>query len=115
MTRVKTGVVRRRKHKKILEETKGYYGTRSKTFKRAHEAYLRAGEHARAGRKIRKREMRKLWIQRISGALTPFDLSYSNFINLLTKKNINLNRKMLSEIAIRDPQTFSKIVEVVKK
>ena len=112
MTRVKTGVVRRKKHKKILKATKGYRGTRSKLFKRAHEAYLRAGEHAFAGRKIRKREMRKLWIQRINAALTPFGISYSRFINLLVKKNIRLNRKTLSEIAIRDPETFAKIVKM---
>ena len=115
MTRVKTGVVRRKRHKKILKATKGYKGTRSKLFRRAHEAYIRAGEHAFAGRKMRKREMRKLWIQRINAALTPFGISYSKFINLLTKKNIKLNRKMLSEIAIKDPETFGKIIEVVQK
>lgn len=114
MTRVKTGVVRRRRHKKILRATKGYEGTRSRLFRRAHEAYLRAGEHAFAGRKIRKREMRKLWVQRINAALTPFEISYSKFIHLLNKKEIKLNRKMLSEIAIKDPKTFEKIVETVK-
>ena len=113
MTRVKTGVVRRKRHKKILKAAKGYQGTRSKLFKRAHEAYIRAGEHAFAGRKIRKREMRRLWIQRINAALAPFDISYSKFINLLAKRNIRLNRKMLSEIAIRDPKTFEKIVGTV--
>ena len=113
MTRVKTGIVRRKRHKKILKAVKGYKGTRSKLFKRAHEAYIRAGEHAFAGRKLRKREMRKLWIQRINAALTPFGVSYSRFINLLTKKDIRLNRKMLSEIAIKDPKAFEKIVGTV--
>ncbi len=111
MARVKTGTVRRKRHKKILKETKGYKGTRSRLFKRAHEAYIRAGEHAFAGRKQRKRDMRKLWIQRINAALNEFDLSYSRFINLLKKKNINLNRKMLAELAVRDPEAFKKIVE----
>ena len=115
MTRVKTGVVRRKRHKKILKATKGYKLTRSKLFKRAHEAYIRAGEHAFAGRKIRKREMRKLWIQRVNAALTPLDISYSKFVNLLTKKNIQLNRKMLSEIAIKDPKTFGHIVKIAQK
>ena len=115
MARTKTGTVRRKRHKKILEETKGYKGTRSKLFKRAHTAYIRAGEHAFAGRKLRKRDMRKLWIQRINAALNPFDLSYSRFIHLLKEKNIQLNRKMLSEIAIHDPEAFKKIVEVTRE
>ncbi|MEA2020745.1 MAG: 50S ribosomal protein L20 [Patescibacteria group bacterium] len=113
MPRTKTGTVRRKRHKKILKETKGYKGTRSRLFKRAHEAYLRAGEHAFAGRKLRKRDMRKLWIQRINAALNEFNLPYSRFINLLKKKNIDLNRKMLAELAIRDPEAFKKIVETV--
>lgn len=114
MTRVKTGTVRRRRHKKILKETKGYRGARSKTYRKAHEAYIRAGEHAFAGRKIRKREMRKLWTQRIGAALSPFGLSYSQFIHQLGEKKIKLNRKTLAEIAVRDPETFGKIVEEVK-
>jgi len=114
MTRVKTGTVRRRKHKKILKETKGYKGTRSKLFRRAHEAYIRAGEHAFTGRKIQKREMRKLWTQRINAALSPLDISYSKFIHKLGKRNIKLNRKILAEIAVKDLKTFKKIVEEVK-
>jgi len=112
MTRVKTGPVRRKRHKKILQTAKGYQGTRSRLYRRAHEAYIRAGEHAFAGRKIRKREMRKLWIRRINAALIPFDISYSKFIHQLAEKEIKLNRKTLSEIAIRDHQTFAEIVKL---
>lgn len=114
MTRARTGPTRRRRHKKILRAVKGYQGTRSRLYRRAHEAYIRAGEHAFAGRKIRKREMRKLWIRRINAALIPFDLSYSKFIHQLAEKEIKLNRKTLSEIAIRDPQAFSKVVELCR-
>jgi len=115
MPRAKTGTVRRKRHKKILKETKGYKGTRSKLFKRAHTAYIRAGEDAFAGRKLRKRDMRKLWIQRINAALNPFELSYSRFIHLLKENNIKLNRKMLSQLAINDPEAFKKIVETTRE
>lgn len=114
MPRVKTGPQRRRKHKKILKATKGYRGTRSKLIKRAKEAYLRAGEHAFAGRRIRKRDARRLWIQKINAALTPHELKYSEFIKLLKNKSIELDRKVLSEIAKDDPKTFEHIVKKVK-
>ena len=114
MTRVKGGPRARKKHKKILEATKGYRGTRSKLFKRAHEAYLRAGQHAYVGRKLRKRDMRKLWIQRINAALSKYDLSYSKFIKLLKDANIKLDRKTLAQLAVEEPQVFKKIVEKVK-
>jgi len=114
MPRTKTGTVRRKRHKKILKETKGYEGTRSRLFKRAHTAYLRAGEHAFAGRKQRKRDIRKLWIQRINAALNPFELPYSKFIHLLKEKKVHLNRKMLAELAVRDPEAFGKVVETAK-
>jgi len=110
MTRVRTGVVRRQRHKRIIKETKGYRGARSKNFKKAHEAYIRAGEHAYAGRKIRKRDLRRLWIQRINAAVTPLGISYSQFIHKLNEKEIRLNRKVLAEIAVRDPETFRMIV-----
>lgn len=115
MTRVKTGVVRRKGHKKIIKAAKGYRGTRSKLFGRAHEAYLKAGEHAFAGRKLRKRDMRTLWIQRINAALTPFDISYSRFIKLLKDKKIELDRKILADIAVSDPKTFDAIVQKAQK
>lgn len=112
--RVKTGVVRRQRHKKVLKAAKGFWMTRHKRFKVAHEAVMHAGQYAFAGRRIRRRDMRKVWIVRINAALRPFSISYSKFINLLKNKKIELNRKMLSEIAIRDTNTFKKIVDSVK-
>lgn len=114
MPRVKGGPRAHRKHKKILKAAKGYKGTRSKLFRRAHEAVLRAGEHAFAGRQKKKRDMRKLWIARISAALYNTDVNYSSFMNGLKKANINLNRKMLSEIAVNDPKAFGELVTKVK-
>ncbi|MGD9129710.1 MAG: 50S ribosomal protein L20 [Candidatus Woesebacteria bacterium] len=117
MSRAKTGVVRRRKHKKILKLAKGYRGTNSRLFKRAHEAVLHAGQYAYIGRKLRKRDMRKLWIIRINAALKTIDekLQYSRFINQLKKAKIMLNRKMLAELAVSDEATFKKIVDKVSK
>ncbi len=114
MPRVKGGPKGRSKHKKILEAAKGYRGTRSKLFRPAHEAYLHAGEYAFAGRKLRKRDFRTLWIQKISAALKPFDISYSRFIKNLKDANIELDRKVLADIALNDPVTFEKIVGEVK-
>jgi large subunit ribosomal protein L20 len=113
MSRAKTGVVRRRRHKKILKATKGYRGTRSKLFKRANEAFLRAGEHAYIGRRLRRRDMRTLWIIRLKAALEGMDLKYSTFINQLKRSKIELDRKVLAEIAISHPKTFKAIVEKV--
>lgn len=115
MPRVKGGPRAHRKHTKILKQAKGYRGTRSKLFRRAHEAVLRAGEHAFAGRRIRRRDLRRLWIARINGALTEHEINYSSFIAGLKKANINLNRKVLSEMAIEDPNSFSQVVQEVKK
>jgi len=115
MPRVKGNRKDHRKHKAVLKLTKGYRGTRSKLFKRANEAAVRAGEHAFAGRKQRKRDMRRLWIARISGALTSFDIKYSKFIDGLNKADIKIDRKMLSELAISDPKAFEEIVTKVKK
>ncbi len=115
MPRVKGGFRTSRKHKKILKLAKGYRGTRSKLIKRAHEAVLRAGEHAFEGRRNRRRDFRSLWIARINSALTKHEIMYSRFINGLKKAKIDLNRKMLSEIAINDPKAFDEIVDKVKK
>lgn len=115
MPRVKGGPRAREKHKKIIKQAKGYRMTRSKLFKRANEAVLRAGEHAFHGRKERKRDFRRLWIERISAALSDMELNYSTFINLLKKNNISLNRKMLSQLAIIDPEGFKAIVKKVKQ
>ena len=115
MTRVKGGPRARHKHKKIIQQAKGYRGSRSKLFKRAHEAVIRAGEHSFAGRKLRKRDMRRLWITRISGALTGYDINYSRFIKGLKDAEIDLNRKTLSEMAINDPKAFKEVVKTVAK
>lgn len=117
MPRVKTGTTRRKRHKKILKLNKGYRGTSNRLFKRAKEASLHAGQYAFTGRKLRKREMRKLWIIRINAALVQLEssLNYSRFINSLKKADIALNRKMLSEIAIKDNRTFKAIVDKVSK
>jgi large subunit ribosomal protein L20 len=115
MPRVKGGPRAHAKHKKILKLAKGYKGSRSKIYKKAHEAVLRAGEHAFAGRRIRRRDMRRLWISRLNGALTDHDVNYSTFINKMKIADVQLNRKMLSEIAIRDPKGFEEIVKKVLK
>lgn len=113
--RVKRGKVKRKKHKKILKAAKGYRLSYSKLYRRAKEAVLHAGQYSYAHRKKRGNEFRKLWIQRINGALSQYDLSYSKFINLLKKQKIELNRKMLSELAINQPEAFKAVVEKVKK
>jgi large subunit ribosomal protein L20 len=114
MSRVKTGVIRRRRHKKILKQTKGYYLTRSKLFKRAHEAFIKAGEYAFAGRKLKKRDFKSLWIVRLNAALRAQGETYSSFIKKIKVAKIELDRKVLSEIAARNPEVFNKIVEKVK-
>ncbi len=115
MPRVKNGQRAHSKHKEILHLTKGYRGSRNRLFKRANEAVVRAGEHAFAGRKQRRRDIRKLWITRLSGALSNLGINYSRFMNGLKKSNIDVNRKMLSEMAIADNNSFVKIVETAKK
>ncbi len=112
--RIKTGTVRRQAHKKILKRAKGYWMTRSKRYKVASEAVLHAGQYAYIGRRIRRRDIRKLWIVRINAALRPFNISYSAFIKKLKDNKIDLNRKMLSEIAIHDAATFKNIFESLK-
>lgn len=116
MPRVKTGVVRRRRHKKILKANKGYRGTNSRLYKRAKEAYLHAGAYAYIGRKLRKRDMRSLWITRIGAAIRQVDpeLSYSKFMKQLKDAGIMLNRKMLSELAIVDFTAFTNLVKQVR-
>lgn len=116
MPRTKTGVVRSRRHKKILKLAKGFRGTNSRLFKRAHEAVLHAGQYAYVGRKLRKRDMRRLWITRMSAAVKMVDekLNYSQFIRLLKKNNVSLDRKTLSSLAINDFETFKSIVQKVQ-
>ncbi len=114
MSRTKTGPIRKRKHKAVLKATRGFRGTNNRLFKRAHEALLHSLSYAYVGRKLRKRDFRKLWITRISIALKNVDkeLNYSTFIHQLSKKNIVVNRKMLSELSIKDFETFKKIVSL---
>ncbi len=112
--RVKTGTVRRAAHKKVLKMAKGYWMTRHKRFKVANEAVMHAGQYAYNGRRIRKRDLRRTWIVRLNTALEPFEIKYSVFIKKLKDNNVTLNRKMLSEIAIHDSDTFKSIVNSLK-
>lgn len=114
MSRIKRGTVSRRKHNKLLGLTKGYRGTKSKLVKIAKEASLHAGQYAYHGRKLRKRDFRTLWITRIAEAVKKENLSYSIFIDKLHKANIQLDRKILSNLVVEDPKTFKQIVEKVK-
>ncbi len=115
MARVKSGILTKKKHKKVLKLAKGYWMSRHKQFKKAKEAVLHAGEYAFAGRKKRKRDFRRLWIIRLNAAVSQFGLKYNQFIKLLKEKKIELDRKVLSNIAIQYPKVFEKIVEFVKK
>jgi large subunit ribosomal protein L20 len=112
--RVKTGIVRRRRHKKILKLAKGFYQRRHSTFKNAQESVKRALANAYVGRKERKRQFRRLWIARINAAVRENGLTYSQFMNLLKQKNISLNRKMLSELAINNPESFKVLLDKVR-
>lgn len=115
MARVKRAVNARKYHKKILKLAKGYYGGKSKLFKTANESVVRALRNAYVGRRLKKRDFRKLWIARINAATRINGLSYSKFINGIKSAGIDLNRKMLSEIAINDPKAFAELVETAKK
>lgn len=115
MARVKRAINARKKHKKILKLAKGYYGGKSKLFKTANESVIRALRNAYVGRKLKKRDFRKLWIARINAAARISGLSYSKFMNGMKLAGIDINRKMLSEIAINDPKAFAELVEVAKK
>lgn len=115
MARVKRAVNARKYHKKILKLAKGYYGGKSKLFKTANETVIRALRNAYVGRKLKKRDFRKLWIARINAATRMNGLSYSKFMNGMKIAGININRKMLSEIAINDPKSFTELVEIAKK
>ncbi len=115
--RVKTGPTRRRRHKKVLERTKGMRMTKSRLYKVAKEADLHAGQYAFVGRKLRKRDFRRLWIQRINAGLTEYanGLKYSTFMNLLKKSNIDIDRKILADLAVKDPDTFKAVVETASQ
>ncbi len=114
MARVKGAVTTRNRRKKVLKLAKGYWGAKSKHFKMAKQAVMKSGNYAYIGRRQKKRDFRRLWITRISAACRMNGINYSTFMNGLKKSGINLNRKMLSEIAIADAQGFAKLVEQVK-
>jgi len=111
--RARSVVSARKRHKKIILANKGYRGPCKNVFRRAMEAWMKAGQHAYKGRKLKKREFRSLWITRLSNALRLEDVKYSIFINQLKKQSIELNRKMLSEIAVQYPVVFKEIVKKV--
>ncbi len=113
--RVKTGTVRRRRHKKVLKQAKGFYSGRRKHFRKAKEQLERSLVYAYRDRKQRKRDFRKLWIMRINAACRLNDINYSRFIYGLKKANINLDRKILADFAMNEPQTFTKLVERAKE
>ncbi len=104
----------RKRRNKVLKLAKGYYGSKSKLFRTAKEAVMKSGQYAYIGRRLKKRDFRRLWITRISAACKANGTNYSTFINGLKKANIDLNRKMLSEIAISDPAAFTSLVEQAK-
>ena len=114
MARVRNGVVTKRRHKKILKEARGYFGSKHREFKSAKEQLMHAGQYAYRDRRAKKRDFRKLWIVRINAACRENEISYSRFIDGLNKAGIEINRKMLSEIAINDQEAFKNLVEVAK-
>jgi large subunit ribosomal protein L20 len=114
MARVKRGTISRKKHKKLLKTTKGYRGTKRRLIKVAREAALHAGAYAFHGRKLRKRDFRRLWITRIGEAVKQYNMSYSVFMHKLKLANIQLDRKILSNMVVNDHETFKKIIDKVK-
>ncbi|MEX0672173.1 MAG: 50S ribosomal protein L20 [Candidatus Babeliales bacterium] len=114
MSRVKRGIATKKRHKKLLQQTKGYWGQRKNIFKRAKETLLRAMAFAFKGRKMLKRDMRSLFISRIKAASTAHGMSYNTFIHGLKKADVQLNRKMLSQLAIFEPAAFEKLVTIAR-
>ena len=115
MARVKTAIITRKKHKKILKRAKGYYGAKHYRFRMAKQAVMKSGMYAYVGRKDRKSNFRKLWIARINAAARMNGITYSKLIAGLKKANVVINRKMLAELAVTDPKAFTKVVELAKK
>ena len=116
MTRVKSGVVTHARHRKVVKAAKGYYGARSRNFKTAKQAVDKAMQYATRDRKVRKRVFRALWIQRINAAVREYDnkMTYSSFIYGLEKSGISLDRKVLADLAVKDPKVFGEIVTKVQ-
>ena len=115
MTRVKGGTISRARHKKVMKQAKGYFGSKHRLYKSANEQVMHAGKYGFRDRRQKKRDFRKLWITRINAACRLNEISYSKFINGLAKAGIEINRKMLSEMAIDDPKSFTSLVETAKK
>ena len=115
MARIKSGPQRAMRHKAVLKSTKGYYGSRHRLIRRANEAMLKSMWYATRDRRVRKRDLRKLWITRINAAARLNNISYSRLIFALRKADIQINRKMLADVAVRDPKAFTAVVEQALK
>jgi large subunit ribosomal protein L20 len=115
MARVKRGIKARRRRNKILKMAKGYFGAKSKLYRPANQAVMKSLQYAYRDRRTRKRNFRRLWITRINAAVRKDGLSYSRFINGLKHANINIDRKMLADMAVRDENSFSELVSIAKK
>lgn len=115
MARIKGGLNAKKRHKKILKAAKGFFGARSKKYRVAKQSVMRAMAHAFAGRKQTKRDFRKIWIVRINAAARKNNISYSKFMYGIKKLNMNINRKMLADLAVNDAKAFSELVEKVKQ
>ena len=114
MARVKTAMITRKKHKKVLKRAKGYYGAKGYRFRMAKQAVMKSGAYAYVGRKDRKSDFRKLWIARINAAARMNDMTYSTLIAGLKKANITINRKMLAELAVTDANAFAEVCKLAK-
>jgi len=114
MARVKGAMMTRKRRNKALKLAKGYWGSKSKHFKMAKQAVMKSGTYAFRDRRAKKRDFRKLWIARISAAVKPYGINYSRFMNGLKKAGVDMNRKMLSELAIQDSAAFAALVETAK-
>lgn len=114
MARVKGAMMARKRRNKILKSAKGYWGAKSKHFKMAKQAVMKSGNYAFTGRKLKKRDFRRLWITRISAAVKPYGMNYSTFMHGLKLAGVDLNRKMLSDLAVSDKEAFAAIVERAK-
>ncbi len=112
--RVKGGTVTRRRHKKLLKRAEGYYGAKSRLFRKAHEQVMKSLQYAFRDRRQRKRDFRRLWITRISAACRANGMRYHEFIHALSERGIALNRKQLAEMAVRDPEAFTLLVQSVR-
>lgn len=115
MARIKGALATRKRRKKILKLAKGYFGAKSKLFKTAKEAVMKSGNYAYVGRKQKKRDFRRLWITRISAACKMNEINYSSFINGLNKAGVQINRKMLADLAVNDAKGFASLVKTAKK